>query len=73
MTMPLGPPRQPPPPRSPSGCLVLIGALMLLPGVCALMFASSNFKLILTDPPSLLLVVIGLAIAAGGLVLIIRQ
>jgi len=63
----------PPAPRGGSGCLVILGGILLLPGACALMAAGSDLKGMLTNPSGLVLVVIGLAISAGGLVLMLRQ
>ncbi len=63
----------PPTPRGGSGCLVILGGILLLPGACALLSVGSNPKGMLSDPSSLVLVVIGLAISAGGLMLMLRQ
>ena len=65
------PPLPPLPPAQRSGCvtalMVGIGALLLLPGICALGFASRSM---LADPLGLLIVLVCLAIAAGGIALI---
>jgi hypothetical protein len=59
------------PPAQRSGCLtalmILIGAVLLLPGICALTFVSSGM---LADPTGLLILLVCLAIAAGGVALI---
>ena len=66
----------PPPPRPPqqrSGCLTAlligIGCVLLLPGICALGFASDDPSLV-RDSTGLLLLLLCLAIAAGGVALI---
>jgi hypothetical protein len=60
-----------PPPRS--GCLtaflIALGAVLLLPGICALGFASTD-RSMLTDPTGLAILFVCLAIAAGGILLI---
>jgi hypothetical protein len=62
----------PPPHRS--GCLVALliglGIILLLPGVCALVFVSSDPKGMLTDSTGLSLVIACMAVAAGGAALI---
>ena len=61
----------PPPPARRDGCLtvlmVVIGGILLLPGICALAFATKGM---LTDPTGLALVMLCMAIAAGGVALI---
>ncbi len=63
----------PPPPPSParSGCLtvflIAVGVVLLLPGICALAFVSTGM---LNDPTGLALLIVCLAIAAGGVGLI---
>jgi hypothetical protein len=63
----------PPPPPPRSGCLTVFliatGLVLLLPGICALGFASTD-RSMLTDPTGLLIVFVCLAIAAGGIALI---
>jgi hypothetical protein len=63
------PPPAPPPQRS--GCLtalmILIGAVLLLPGICALAFVSHSM---LVDPLGLLILLVCLAIGVGGIALI---
>jgi hypothetical protein len=65
------------PPRPPAqrdGCLafvmVLLGIVLLLPGVCALAFVVSDPKGMLTDSSMLEVLLVCLAIATGGIVLI---
>jgi hypothetical protein len=64
----------PPPPARRDGCLMVlmigIGGILLLPGICALAFVGSDPKGMLTDSTGLLLVVVCMAIAAGGVALI---
>jgi hypothetical protein len=50
--------------------MVVIGGILLLPGICALAFVGSDPKGMLTDPTGLALVVLCMAIAAGGVALI---
>ncbi len=61
----------PPPPAQRSGCLtallILLGAVLLLPGICALVFVSPGM---LADPSGLLILLVCLAIGAGGVALI---
>ena len=66
----------PPPPRPPqqrNGCLTAlligIGSVLLLPGICALGFASSDPSMV-RDSFGLLLLFVCLVIAAGGVALI---
>jgi uncharacterized membrane-anchored protein len=65
-------PSTPPPQRD--GCLVfalvLVGAVLLLPGICALFFVGTDPKGMLTDSTGLGLVILCLAVAAGGVALI---
>jgi hypothetical protein len=69
---PPAPPPVPPPQRS--GCLtafmVIVGLVLLLPGVCALYFGS--FSLAHPDSPDqfTLLIVVGLLVGFGGVMLI---
>ena len=70
---PAPPPPQPPPPER-SGCLtaimILIGIVLLLPGLCALVFGALS----LSEPGSaggiVPFVVLGLLIGLGGIMLI---
>jgi drug/metabolite transporter (DMT)-like permease len=74
------PPDRPPPPVGPpplprDGCLtafmVIAGILLLLPGLCAVIFVVS-FSSPHPDPVSGLLVILGLAVGAVGVFLISR-
>jgi hypothetical protein len=64
----------PSPPRHRDGCLVfllvLVGFVLLLPGICALAFVGADPKGMLTDSIGIALVVTCLAVAAGGAALI---
>jgi hypothetical protein len=64
----------PPPPAHRDGCLVivlvLLGIVLLLPGICALIFVGSDPKGMLTDSTGVSLVIACLAVAAGGVALI---
>ena len=63
-----------PPPPQRSGCLtalmIVLGIVLLLPGVCALAFVSSDAKGMLTDSTGLALVIMCMAVAAAGVALI---
>jgi hypothetical protein len=67
-TTPLPPPR----PQGMGGCmvafLVLIGVVLLLPGICSLLFMGASGLKIGTDIAGLILLTF--AIAAGGIALI---
>jgi len=71
-------PPSPLPPRrqSGSGCLaalmILVGGALLLPGLCVLIFVSSDPQGMLTDPTGLTLLIGCLAVAAGGVALILK-
>ena len=83
MSMPVNPPPSPPPPLSPprisySGgqiAMLVIGGILLLPGLCAIVFAISVAKDIsVTDPITQMIMVVWgicLAIAAVGVLLIV--
>jgi hypothetical protein len=65
--------RTPPPPLPPpkrdvflAFLLVLVGAVLLLPGICVLVFVSSDPKGMLTDSLGLTLLATCLAVSAGG-------
>jgi hypothetical protein len=62
----------PPPPRS--GCLtaimVIIGVILLLPGLCALGFGFAEMTNSRSDPTVMLLVMLGLLVGFGGIMLI---
>jgi hypothetical protein len=64
-TPPPAPPRLPPPAQR-SGCLtaimVVAGLIMLLPGLCAIIFGVGSLTGSSIDPTVLTLVVIGLAV-----------
>jgi hypothetical protein len=66
-------PGLPPPPQR-SGCLtafmVIVGIILLLPGLCALIFGADNLMRSHPDPTVLTLVMICLLVAAGGILLI---
>jgi len=74
------PPTEPTPPDRPSGpasrhgCLtalmVIIGIVLLLPGVCAIIFGVASVGSSSPDPTVTLLVLLGLAVGAGGILLI---
>jgi hypothetical protein len=68
---PVPPLPRPPPPPPRHGCLtaimVLVGLVLLLPGVCAVGALSQPH---LVDPAVLPIVVIGLLVGFGGLMLI---
>jgi len=65
------PPR---PPAQRNGCLasimVLLGIVLLLPGICALVFVVSDPKGMLVDSGMLGVLLVCLAIATGGIALI---
>ncbi len=62
------------PPRPRDGCLVislvLVGTVLLLPGICALAFLPSDPKGMLTDPIGVTLLLTCLVVSAGGVALI---
>lgn len=66
--------RPPAPPQQRSGCLqaltIVIGVLLLLPGLCALFITGIDPKFLLHDPTALALIVVCLTIGAGGVALI---
>ena len=70
------PPTPSPPPAAPprNGCLtafmVIVGIVLLLPGLCAIVFGVGNLGSPRPDPMITLLVLIGLAVGAGGVLLI---
>jgi hypothetical protein len=77
-TPPEAPPPIPPPPASPpaqrDGCLtalmVIVGVVLLLPGLCAIVFGVGNLTSSSPDSVITMLVLLGLAIGAGGVLLI---
>jgi drug/metabolite transporter (DMT)-like permease len=66
-------PHPPPPPES-SGCMtalaMLLGLVLLLPGICAIILMGLDPHEILHDPSLALLIVTLLAVGAGGVALI---
>ncbi|GKQ53918.1 hypothetical protein [Bradyrhizobium sp. Ce-3] len=69
-------PAQPPPPLPPprSGCatafMVLFGLILLLPGLCALLFGFGVLSESKNDPSILFLILLGLAVCFAGVMLI---
>ena len=65
----------PPPPPRRDGCLtaimVIIGIILLLPGVCAVFFGVGNLTSSSPDSFVTTLVMLGLMIGAGGIALIV--
>ena len=65
----------PPPPPRRDGCLtaimVIIGIILLLPGVCAVFFGVGNLTSSSPDSFVTTLVMLGLLIGAGGIALIV--
>ena len=68
------PEQRAPAPTGPSGCmaafLILLGVVLLLPGLCAIIFASFDWKDALSGS-FLPILVVCLAIAAAGIMLIV--
>jgi hypothetical protein len=68
----LAPPVPPTPPRN--GCLtafmVIVGIVLLLPGLCAIVFGVGNLGSSSPDPMITLLVFLGLLVGFGGIMLI---
>jgi hypothetical protein len=60
----------PPPPQQRSGCLtafmIIAGLILLLPGLCALLFGFGEMTSSSTDPVVTLLVLIGLVLGGVG-------
>ena len=76
---PINPDGSPPLPRPPgpqprSGCLTailfLVGLILLLPGLCAIIFAVGTLSSLHVDPTVMVLVIFGLLIGFGGIMLI---
>ena len=72
---PPAPPTPPPPlPPKRDGCLtaimVLVGLVLLLPGLCAIIFGVGNLTSSRPDSMVTLLVLLGLLIGVGGVLLI---
>ena len=65
----------PPPPPRRDGCLtafmVIIGIILLLPGLCAVFFGVGNLTSSSPDSFVTTLVMLGLLIGAGGIALIV--
>jgi hypothetical protein len=65
-------PRPPPPPRD--GCLtafmVLVGIVLLLPGLCAVIFGVASLSQSRVDSGFMPFVIIGLLVGFGGVMLI---
>jgi hypothetical protein len=63
-----------PPPKQGSGCLtaimVVVGLILLLPGLCAVIFGANEFTSSGSDPIVTLLVTVGLALGGLGIWLI---
>jgi hypothetical protein len=75
--MPAAPPPIPPrvpPPAQRNGCLtalmVIVGVVLLLPGLCAIIFGVGNLTSSSPDSVVTMLVLLGLAIGAAGVLLI---
>jgi hypothetical protein len=66
------PPVPPPPPRSgwTTAFMIIVGIILLLPGVCALGFGALSLTNSRADPTVTLFVVVGLLIGFGGIMLI---
>jgi hypothetical protein len=68
------PPPQPPPPAQRSGCatalMLLAGLIMLLPGLCAIIFGIGGLTNSSFDPMLALLVLLGLFVGFLGVMLI---
>ena len=66
--------RYDPPPTRRNGCLttltILGGTILLLPGICVLVFVSSDPKGMLTDSLGLTLLATCLAISASGIAMV---
>jgi hypothetical protein len=73
-TVPETPPPQLPPPAQRSGCLtalmVIAGLIMLLPGLCAIIFGVGSLTGSSIDPIVTVLVMLGLFVGFLGIMLI---
>ena len=69
---PGAPPAPPPRPRNGwlTAFMVIVGIVLLLPGLCAIAFGIGNLSSSSPDPVVTLLVFMGLAVGAGGILLI---
>lgn len=67
-------PSPPPPPSQRSGCatafMVLFGIILLLPGLCAILFGVGSLSNSSPDPALLFLVLLGLLVGFAGVMLI---
>ncbi|QOZ37556.1 hypothetical protein [Bradyrhizobium sp. CCBAU 53421] len=74
--VPPAPAQAPPPPLPPprGGCatafMVLFGLILLLPGLCALLFGFGVLSESRTDPSILFLILLGLLVGFAGIMLI---
>jgi hypothetical protein len=66
------PPVPPPPPRSGwiTAFMIIVGIILLLPGLCALGFGAMSLTNSRADPTVMPFVVVGLLIGFGGIMLI---
>jgi hypothetical protein len=68
------PPPPPPPPAQRNGCLtalmILVGAILLLPGICGVIVAGLDPHELMVDPNTLLAVLGLISLGVGGIVLI---
>ncbi len=68
------PPSDPTPPSQRNGCLqalaILVGIVLLLPGICAIILAGLDPHELTVDPYMLMAILGMLAIGAGGVALI---
>jgi hypothetical protein len=67
-------PPQPPPPPQRNGCLtalmIVVGAILLLPGICGVIVAGLDPHELMVDPNTLLAVLGLISLGVGGIVLI---
>jgi hypothetical protein len=72
-------PQSPPPPPAPpqpqrNGCItalmMIVGAILLLPGICGVLIAGLDPHELMVDPNTLLAVLGLIALGVGGIVLI---
>jgi len=70
--IPQSPP--PPPPQQRNGCLtavlILVGIVLLLPGICGVIIVALDPHELMVDPNTLLAVLGLIAVGIGGIVLI---
>jgi hypothetical protein len=72
---PQSPPPPPPPPQPQrNGCItalmMIVGAILLLPGICGVLIAGLDPHELMVDPNTLLAVLGLIALGVGGIVLI---